>query len=236
MVDGGHFKNALAVCSLEIDALDNHGHGIPDINDAEEKHQFGAVHHKGQRRDHAAEEHAAGIAHKDLGRVKVPQQKAHTGTRRGSSQQRDMYKAQQAARQKIPQHRDKGHAGAKAVKAVGQVDGIDQKDNAEKRDGIVRQPQIDHARDREHDAGGQQPQAVQADHKADRNGDLENNLLPGSQAQIAVLDDLDEVIQEADQAIAECEKQHQHACGHLLLAQHFGRRGMEQPIHHAKRE
>ena len=147
-----------------------------------------------------------------------------------------MYKAQQAARQKIPQHRDKGHAGAKAVKAVGQVDGIDQKDNAEKRDGIIRQPQIDHARNREHNAGGQQPQAVQADHKADRNSDLENDLLPGGQAQIAVLDDLDEVIQEADQAIAECEKQHQHACGHLLLAQHFGRRGMEQPIHHAKRE
>ena len=98
------------------------------------------------------------------------------------SQQRDMYKAQQAARQQVPQHRHKGHAGAQAVQAVGQVDGIDQEDNAEERDGIVRQPQIDHARNREHDAGGQQAQAVQADHKPDRDGDLQNDLLPGSQA------------------------------------------------------
>ena len=48
-----------------------------------------------------------------------------------------------------------------------------------------------------------------------------------------MLDDLDEVIQEADQAVAEGQKQHQHAGGHLLGAQHLRRRAVEQPVHHA---
>mgnify|MGYP001722241571 CR=1 FL=1 len=160
MVDGGHFKDALAVGGLEVDALDDHSHSVPDINDAEEEHQLRAVHHKSQRRDHAAKEHAAGIAHKDFGRVEVPQQKAHAGAGGGGRQQRNMYKAQQAACQQVAQHGHKGHAGAQAVQAIGQVNSIDQEDNAEERDGIVSQPQIDHTRYREHDAGGEQAQAV----------------------------------------------------------------------------
>ena len=89
-----------------------------------------------------------------------------------------MYKAQQAARQLVTQHGHKGHAGAQAVQAIGQVDGIDQEDNAEECDGIVGQSQVDHARHREHNAGGEQTQAFQADHKADRDCHLQHDLLP----------------------------------------------------------
>ena len=53
---------------------------------------------------------------------------------------------------------------------------------------------------------------------------------------IAVLDDLDEVIEEADQAVAEGQKQHQHAGSHLLGAKHLRRRAVEQPVHDADGE
>ena len=47
--------------------------------DTEEEHQFGALHYKGQRRDDAAEEHTASIAHEHLGRVEVPDQEPGAG-------------------------------------------------------------------------------------------------------------------------------------------------------------
>ena len=46
-----------------------------------------------------------------------------------------------------------------------------------------------------------------------------------------MLDDLDEVIQEADEAVAECQKKHQHTRGHLLGTQYLGRRVVEQPVY-----
>ena len=51
-----------------------------------------------------------------------------------------------------------------------------------------------------------------------------------------MLDDLDEIIEEADQAVAEGQKQHQHAGSHLLGAQHLRRRAVEQPVHDADGE
>ena len=76
MVDGTHFEQALAVGRLKIRALDDDGHRVPDVDNAEKENQLGALHHKGQRRNDAAEEHAAGVAHKGLGRVPVPAQEA----------------------------------------------------------------------------------------------------------------------------------------------------------------
>ena len=207
---------------FKIDALDNHGHGVPDIHNAEEQHQLGAVHHKRQRRDQPAEEHTAGIAHKNLGGVEVPDQKAHAGTGGGRRQQRNMDKAQQAARQQVADHRHKGHAGAKTVQPVGQVDGIDQKDNAEKRDGIVQNAQVHRTCHRQQYGGGHQPQSTQPQHKHAGDNDLHNDFLRRGKPQIAVLDDLDKVIQKADQPAAQRQEQHQQNGVQMRCAEHTG--------------
>ena len=138
-----------------------------------------------------------------------------------------MDKAQQAARQQIADHRHKGHASAKAIQTIGQVDGVHQKDDAEKRDRIVEQAHIHKPEDRQLHLGRKQAQTVKAKHKPEGQRDLQDHLLCLGQAEVAVPDDLDKVIQKADQPRAERQKQHQQHRLHLGQAQCVGQFGAE---------
>ena len=136
-----------------------------------------------------------------------------------------MYKAQQTAGQQIADHRHEGHAGAQAVQTVGQVDSVDKEDDAEERDGIVEQAHVHQPKNRELDLRGQQPEAVQAEHEPEGQRDLQNHLLRLGQAEVAMPDDLNEVIQKADEARAEREKQHQHTGLQLRHTKHLRQLG-----------
>ena len=133
-----------------------------------------------------------------------------------------MDKAQQATRQQVADHRHKGHAGAKSVQTVGQVDGIDQKDNTEKRDGIVQNAQVHRTRHGKHDRGGHQPQGAQPQHEHTCDDDLHNDFLHGRKAQVAMLDDLDKVVKKADQSAAQRQEQHQQNSVQVACAEHTG--------------
>ena len=91
VVDRRHFEDTLAVGQFEINTLDDHRHGIPDVNDAEKEHQFRPVHDERQRRDQAAEKHAARVAHEHPGRIKVPDQEPGAGARRGAGESKLEY-------------------------------------------------------------------------------------------------------------------------------------------------
>lgn len=62
---------------------------------------------------------------------------------------------------------------------------------------------------------------MQAEHEPEGQRDLQNHLLRLGQAEVAMLDDLNEVIQKADEARAEREKQHQHTGLQLRHTKHL---------------
>ena len=64
---------------------------------------------------------------------------------------------------------------------------------------IVEQAHIHQPKNRELDLRGQQPEAVQAEHEPEGQRDLQNHLLRLGQAEVAMPDDLNEVIQKADE-------------------------------------
>ena len=129
-----------------------------------------------------------------------------------------MEKSQQTGAQQIAQHGDKGHTGAKSVQTVGEVDSVDKENDAKEGDGIIGKAQIQRTAAGQADDRREQAQLMQAEQKAEGDGKLQYQLLPGQQAQIAMHDHLDEVIQEADEARPEGQKQHQQHRLHLMQA------------------
>ena len=130
-----------------------------------------------------------------------------------------MIKAEHAGSQQVAQHGNKGHTGAQAVQTIRQVDGIDQKDDAEERNGVIHPAQIYRTDKGQHNDGGQQALHVQPHQEAAGNNELHDKLLPGKQAQVAVLDDLDIVIQKTDKAGTKRQEQRQQGGAHLHNAQ-----------------
>ena len=66
-------------------------------------------------------------------------------------------------------------------------------------------------------------------------GKLIRDSEPGKQAQVAVAHDLDEIIQKADKAGAERQKQHQQPGLHLLRQDQFGRQAQQPRVHEPDR-
>ena len=102
--------------------------------------------------------------------------------------------------------------------------------------GIVDKTHIHQTENRQLHLGGEQAQAVEAEHKAKGQGNLQDHLLGFGKAEVAVLDDLDKVIKEADQPRAKRQKQHHHASLHLGQAQNFRQLVVEHPPHQAQRD
>ena len=77
---------------------------------------------------------------------------------------------------------------------------------------------------------------MQADQEPNGDGHLQDDFLRGGQAQVAVFDDLDEVVQKADHPGAERQKQHHHAGSQLLRAQDLRRTAVEDHPHQPQRD
>ena len=210
VVQRRHLEQALAVRRLEVDDLQNVGQRLADVDKADgdqhERHIVG----KGQRRHRAAEEQRARVAHEDLGRVEIVNEEAEKSPDERRGVDTELLIALppdgEHSEKQADRHR---HAAGEAVDAVRDVDGVDRADNDERREHHIDPPaHHDLCVEKRHIEVRRQHalKAHQAE-KRDRRGKLEQELLNSREAEVLLVLHLFKVIQKADAAEDQREKE-----------------------------
>ena len=78
-----HFKYSFAMSQLEISHLYNNAQCLTGVNNTHWQNNLRTVDSPGHCNHGTAKEHASGVAHKHLCRIKIPYQKACTGAGNG---------------------------------------------------------------------------------------------------------------------------------------------------------
>ena len=124
VMDRCHAKDTFTARQLKVRYLDDDGQGFQDLDAANDHKQQFRMGPNGRRGNRSAKGKGTGIAHENLGRMMIIDQKAKAAAYNGKTEQTDGTLAGQKANGRIGQHHKDGYAGSKAVKAIGQVYGI----------------------------------------------------------------------------------------------------------------
>ena len=203
MVNRSHLEYTLAG-QLHAADLDNIGKGLHHINDSNEN-QHDRNPQSERKGDHnTAQKQGAGITHKDLGRVKVPDQKAQTAACQCCCQQVHLRVAFQCRNHHKAHACHHRHRGCQTIDAVGEVDRVDCADDDKEHERIIEEAKIKFTckGNPHHRSRGKQGLSNQISHCDEK---LSAGFLPCLEAQIPLFYHLDIVIQKAD-----CRKAQRH--------------------------
>ena len=244
VVERGHLEHALAVRELEIADLDDVRQGLDDVHDAERHEDERHIVGKGQRRDRAAEKERTRVAHEHLRRVEIIDQKAQQAAGNAGGEHTEGQKPL------APEDGDDGEEDAhrhrrargEAVHTVGEVHGVDRADDDEGRKDHIQRLGDRHRLVPERDVQAVERDIAEAAHEEnERHGrrQLQQHFFAGRQAEILLFLELFIVVQKADRAEHERERQTKQvaifALGHALKADrqaHDRDRGNKhQPAH-----
>ena len=203
VVQRSHFEKPLAMGGLEVGHLNDIGHRLGDVDDPHRDQDQRCAEGKAQGRHRAAQEQAARVAHKDLGRMVVvdKERRQPAGHRRREQGLGPLALPQKSGHGK-KYHHHKGHASGQAVDAVGQVHRVDAAHDDKGRKDQIHDPVQGegHPEEGHIQLVGHQPLIAHQAQKQDRRRQLEHKLLPGGQALVLVLAHLAVVIHKADHA------------------------------------
>ena len=207
MMDWAHAEHALAR-RLERDDLDDDGERFADKDEADDDEQELRMRQDADGRERAAEREAARVAHEDFRGVRIEAQEAEAGRGNRDAEQREVGMARQHGDDGERTARNRHFAGREAVEAVREVHGIRRADEHEEHERIIEPAEIDV------DICPRNPDAridaehLRADvHRDDGDEDLARELLPRLKAEVAFLDDLDVVVEEAEHEMAEHDEE-----------------------------
>ena len=199
VMNRAHFKNPSAG-RLEADHLNHHRQGFADINQADQSEQQRRADSEGHRHDTAAEKHRAGVAHENLGGVKVVDQKADAASGHRHGQKLGLEILQQHRHGEKTEGGHRRHRSRESVESVGQVDRVHDIDDSHRAEGVVkpgRKGKLAEEGDEQHrrgvSGGDQAPEIEDGDEK------LDDELLLGSQAEVLLFGDLNIVVGKADE-------------------------------------
>ena len=162
------------------------------------------------RRDSAAECQRARVAHEDLGRMRVEAQEGQAGHHHGHAEDGKVVVARHIADERIGARGNGHRARSQAVEAVRQVDRVARADEHEEHEEVVADADVDiDIRNRDPDGRVDAKHARADDHRHDGDEDLAEHLLLRFEAEVALLDDLDVVIEEAQHEVAERDEEGQ---------------------------
>ena len=200
VMDGGHFKQPLAVGCPEIGNLNDVRHGFHNVYKARENQHQRNVQSKGKSADHAPQEQGAGIAHKRLGGMPVEFQKGQQAAHQGRRQDSRVHPVHgHGGKGEEQQHRN-GHGAAQAVHAIGEVYGVDTAHDDKHTENTVDngRNKISLPQEGNIQVAGQNAAHIQhiQEHAGDRR--LQHGLLKRGQAHVPAILHLAEVIQKAN--------------------------------------
>ena len=211
VVEGGHFEHALAVAELEIADLDDVRERLDDVHEAEDDEDERHVVGKDHRRYRASEEERARVSHKDLGGVEVVDEKAQQTARDGRGEDAE---GQELSAPDIGQHGEKqadryACPGGEAVHAVRQVHGVHRADDDEGgKDEIHHFRQgLDHVPEGYVEVSRDIARPAHEEHEGQRRDKLQKELRLGREAQVLLLAELFIVVQKADGAEDQGQRQ-----------------------------
>ena len=131
-MDGSHFENTLAMCSLEVCYLDHNGQYLNQVDQSYDQDKQGHLQHIGHASHKAAKCQGTSISHKYACRIYVVKQKSHqsadnrTGNRLNSGLCSNGYHGKEHCH-------DQGNACGKAINTVCEVHAIDSSDHGKKQ-------------------------------------------------------------------------------------------------------
>ena len=153
MVDRAHLENPFATGRLEIADLQNDRKRFAPVDNAGEYKQQRQPNLKRERDHQPPEEERAGVPHKDLGRVEIPDQESESTARERTGNQTGLFKTQDTGNHQHDQRIDKGDRGSQPIDAVGKVDCIDKTGDDDNCKRVVEEPQLELSQEREHHHG-----------------------------------------------------------------------------------
>ena len=227
MVDRGHLKDALAVGELKVADLQHNGEHLQQVGQRDQQQDELHIHRQRDRAHDTAEEERAGVAHEHLCGVEVPDEEAQTSAR--DSRRIDdvaLMVADHVRDQHQEQAREEGDRAVQTVDAVREVDGVHDTDQDDRHDRIVRKAEVDRTDEGHHDRGVVLAQRHQ-EQVDRRRRELEHQLLDRRQTEVALLDDLDIVVDEADTAVEQREQQ---------TDEHKAADGVQPAVGHAEQQ
>ena len=221
MMKGGHAEDPLSVTELERAHLEHDAHGRGHYAAAhyqEEEEMTRIEHHRAYS---AAEGHGARVAHEDLGGIAVLGKEAEQASRDGEGEHRHIrhtlgfrgeYRlAGEALGERLCEieeynaHREgvyEGHAGGEPVEPVRQVRRVDHSDHHEHDEGDVEPAEVDlEAECGEAHLRADESVSEHRDYRREKH--LRDYLLIRAEAEIALLPDLYEIVEEAYEPEAE---------------------------------
>ena len=213
VVERRHQQDAAAE-GLEGEDLDRDRERLDHEDAADDDQQHLGLGHHREGADRAAEAERAGVAHEDRGREGVEPEEADAGADQAGGEQRQvLLVVGDEGDRRVGEQDDRAGAGGEAVEAVGEVDAVrgagdDQEDEDEVEDRAeveagVGDPELEHRLEADLVAGHPP--------EAEREQQLEDELPARREAERAALDDLDEVVGEADRRAAERDAEHGQA-------------------------
>ena len=170
-----------------------------DAADDDQQH-LGLGHHR-EGADRAAEPERAGVPHEDRGREGVEPEEADAGADQAGGEQRQvLLLVGDEGDRRVGEEDDRAGAGGEAVEAVGEVDPVGGAgDDEEDEDEVEDRAEVDAGV-----ADAEVERRLEADlvagdpPEAEREDELEEQLPARREAERAALDDLDEVVGEAE--------------------------------------
>ena len=210
MVDRRHAEDPLPAGLLKVCDLDDHREDLDQVDQAYDQDVKRHPQHQRGTRDQTAERQRPGVAHKDLRRMAVKDQE--TDQCAHAREADELHAAVDADRGDREEQRGKDRdRAAETVEAVREVHGIVRaEDRAERDEDKDRRGNVHFAaqeRDAERTA---EPEGVQDNDERHSHRDLQEQLLLRVQALGLLLHDLQEVVNEADQAEQQGQQQHRH--------------------------
>ena len=237
VVNGAHLEDA-DPAGLEGDDLDDDRQGFNDVQAASQDEEQFRLGQDGHGSQGPTQCQGTRIAHEHLGRMLVIEEEAQAGPGQCRPKDGKMGIAQSDGDDDVGHGRNGAGPGSQAVEAIGQIDGIARADDHDEDEEIVEHPQIDG------DGSKWNPQSRREMKKGIEDiaedschDELAGQFLFCRKAQVAVLDGLDAVVEEADDAMAQGQEQSQpFAQVHGVENEaRYGQRRQDEDAPHSRR-
>ena len=205
MMNRGHFKYTL-FREFIYEHLQNDGQKLYHIDNPGNDHDLRDIEAEQQSHDRAAQEQRARVPHEYLCGMEVENEEARKAADYGACQHRYGLRPAAQPRRQTEKHDRNRHRGQQTVQPVGEIHRVHHAHNQQKRQYIIRQPQFEHdVCKRNQNTCGNRAAGIQKNQKRRRGEHLQNQLLHGGKAEVALLFHFDVVVAETDCAEHEGE-------------------------------